>query len=42
MKNPQKWSFPCFLCKISAEQTQFLRDFAVILIYLQKLLKYDQ
>ena len=42
MKNPQKRLFPCFLCKISAEQTQFFRDFAVILINLQKLLKYDQ
>ena len=42
MKNSQKRSFPCFLCKISAEQTQFLRDFAVILINLQKFLNHDQ
>ena len=42
MKKPKKRLFPCFLCKISAEQTQFLRDFAVILINLQKLLKHDQ
>ena len=37
-----KRSFYCFLCKISAEQTQLFRVFAIILINLQKQLKHDQ